>query len=259
MYGTGTCASQYEKLATERETYLNRARECAKLTIPALVPDSGHSSTTTLLTPYQGIGARGVNNLASKLLLSLLPPNTPFFRFVIDDFTAQELAQQEGARAQVDEALNKIERSVQSELETTNLRSPIFEALKQLIVAGNVLIYFPKKEGARVFDLRRYVVKRDPQGNPLRIITKETISPMVLDDDIQQLIAQTESPSDQKDIFERSVDVYTIMYREGNRWKLYQEINGVGVPRSEGSWPSDKAPMLAVRWTAIDSEDYGRG
>ena len=259
MYGTGTCASQYEKLATERETYLNRARECAKLTIPALVPDSGHSSTTTLLTPYQGIGARGVNNLASKLLLSLLPPNTPFFRFVIDDFTAQELAQQEGARAQVDEALNKIERSVQSELETTNLRSPIFEALKQLIVAGNVLIYFPKKEGARVFDLRRYVVKRDPQGNPLRIITKETISPMVLDDDIQQLIAQTESPSDLKDIFERSVDVYTIMYREGNRWKLYQEINGVVVPRSEGSWPIDKSPMLALRWTAIDSEDYGRG
>lgn len=259
MYGQGTCASQYEKLAQERETYLNRARECAKLTIPALVPDSGHSSTTTLLTPYQGIGARGVNNLASKLLLSLLPPNTPFFRFIIDDFTAQELAQQEGARAQVDEALNKIERSVQSELETTNLRSPIFEALKQLIVAGNVLIYFPKKEGARVFDLRRYVVKRDPSGNPLKIITKETISPMVLDDDIREIVAQTTNPSEQKDSFDQTIDVYTVIYRENNRWRLHQEINGVIVPRSEGSWPIDKSPMLALRWTAIDSEDYGRG
>ena len=108
MYGNVSCAARYEKLATERETFLNRGRECAKLTIPALHPDAGHSSSSILHTPYQGIGARGVNNLASKLLLSLLPPNTPFFRFVLDDFTAMELAQQPGARAQIAEALNKI-------------------------------------------------------------------------------------------------------------------------------------------------------
>ena len=253
-----TCASRYEQLATERETYLNRARECAKLTIPALMPDSGQSAGTILHTPYQGIGARGVNNLASKLLLSLLPPNTPFFRFVIDDFTAEELAQEEGQRAKVDEALNKIERSVQAEIESQNLRSPIFEALKQLIVAGNCLIYLPKKEGARVFDMRRYVVKRDPMGAPLQIIIKETINPMVLDDDIREMVMQTMPRNEQKSVIDAEVDVYTAMYRDNKKWRLYQEINGTTIPGSEGSWAVDKSPMLPLRWTRIDGEDWGR-
>jgi len=253
-----TCSARYEKLSAERETYLNRARECAKLTIPALVPDSGHSSGSILQTPYQGIGARGVNNLASKLLLSLLPPNTPFFRYIVDDFTAEELAQEPGQRAQVEEALNKIERAVQAEIESQNLRSPIFEALKQLIVSGNVLIYLPKKEGARVFDMRRYVVKRDPMGTPLQIIVKETVNPVVLDQDVRELVLQTSPPQDQSKSMDAEVDLYTALYRDVNKWRMHQEINGIHVPRSDGSWPLDKSPMLPLRWTRIDGEDWGR-
>ena len=259
MYGNVSCAARYEKLATERETFLSRGRECAKLTIPALLPDAGHSSSSILHTPYQGIGARGVNNLASKLLLSLLPPNTPFFRFVLDDFTATELAQQPGARAQIEEALNKIERSIQAEIESQNLRLIIFEALKQLIVVGNVLVYLPKDEGARVFDLRRYVVQRDPMGTPLNIIIKESVSPEVLDDKVREAVLQNMQDSDNsKTNTDKSIDVYTAMYRDGKRWRLHQEINETLVPGSEGSWPIDKSPMLPLRWERIDSEDYGR-
>ena len=98
MHNENSCAKKYENLSSTRTTYLERAREAAKLTIPSLVPDAGHSSATKLYTPYQGVGARGVNNLASKLLLSLLPPNAPFFAMRLDDFTIQELAQTEGAR-----------------------------------------------------------------------------------------------------------------------------------------------------------------
>lgn len=118
------CASLYEQLAADRETYLTRAREAALVTIPTLVPPEGHSSSTKYYTPYQSVGARGVNNLAAKLLLSLLPPNSPFFRLQVDDYTAQEIAQTEGARAKVDEAFNRIERAVMTEIETIGLRSP---------------------------------------------------------------------------------------------------------------------------------------
>lgn len=97
---------RYEKLETERTPFLDRARECSKLTLPTLVPDSGHSASSKFYTPFQGIGARGVNNLASKLLLALVPPNSPFFRLTVDDFKLQELTQQEGARAEVEEALS---------------------------------------------------------------------------------------------------------------------------------------------------------
>ena len=254
------CAKKYENLSSHRTTYLERAREAAKLTIPSLVPEEGHTSSSKLYTPYQGVGARGVNNLASKLLLSLLPPNAPFFAMRLDDFTIQELAQTEGARAKVDEALNKYERAVMTEIENSGMRSPIFEALKQLIVAGNVLLYLPPEGGARVFPLSRYVVKRDPMGEVIEVIVKETMSRATLPEDIQEMLTAKEGdlPSDDNSKKSDEINLYTKMYREGNKYILYQELDGMIVPNSHGKYPLDKAPMLALRWTRIDGEDYGR-
>ena len=257
--GDNACAKKYENLSSTRTTYLDRAREAAKLTIPSLVPDAGHSSATKLYTPYQGVGARGVNNLASKLLLSLLPPNAPFFAMRLDDFTIQELAQSEGARAKVDEALNKYERAVMTEIENSGMRSPIFEALKQLIVAGNVLLYLPPEGGARVFPLSRYVVKRDPMGEVIEVIVKETMSRATLPEDIQEMLGAKEGDlKDQDNKKTDEINLYTKMYREGNKYILYQELDGMIVPNSQGKYPLDKAPMLPLRWTRIDGEDYGR-
>ena len=112
----GTLAKRYSQLEAERDTFLERGREAAKLTIPTLLPDEGHSSTTRYATPYQGIGARGVNNLASKLLLALLPPNSPFFRLTIDDFDLQAIAGDN--RGQVEEGLARIERAAMQEIES---------------------------------------------------------------------------------------------------------------------------------------------
>ena len=66
----GQLASLYERSFGERETYLNRGRECAKLTIPSLLPDSGSNFSTVNRTPFQSIGSRGVNHLASRDLLT---------------------------------------------------------------------------------------------------------------------------------------------------------------------------------------------
>jgi len=254
------CAKKYENLSSHRTTYLERAREAAKLTIPSLVPEEGHTSSSKLYTPYQGVGARGVNNLASKLLLSLLPPNAPFFAMRLDDFTIQELAQTEGARAKVDEALNKYERAVMTEIENSGMRSPIFEALKQLSVAGNVLLYLPPEGGARVFPLSRYVVKRDPMGEVIEVIVKETMSRATLPEDIQEMLTAKEGdlPSDDNNKKSDEINLYTTLYREGNKYILFQELDGMIVPNSHGKYPLDKAPMLALRWTRIDGEDYGR-
>lgn len=68
----------YQKLESDRYTYLQRARDAARLTIPTLFVDEGHTPASELPTPYQSVGARGVNNLSSALLLSLLPLTLPF-------------------------------------------------------------------------------------------------------------------------------------------------------------------------------------
>ena len=255
MHNNESCAGRYERFASLRETYLNRARESAKLTIPTLIPATGTNAASKFHTPYQGIGARGVNNLASKLLLSLLPPNSPFFAMRIDDFTAEEIAQQEGARAKVDEALNKYERSVMTEIENTGTRSAVFEALKHLIVGGNVLMYLPAEGGARVFPLHRYVCKRDPMGEVVEIIVKEDMSRATLPADV---LAMLEEQTGEDKNPEDTLAMFTKFYRDGNKFKLYQEIEGMIIPDSHGEWPLDKSPMIVLRWTRIDGEDYGR-
>ena len=248
---------RYEKLETERTPFLTRARECSKLTLPTLVPDSGHSSSSTFDTPFQGIGARGVNNLASKLLLALVPPNSPFFRLTVDDFKLQELTQQEGARAEVEEALSSIERAVMSEIESSSVRIATFEALKHLLVAGNVLLYLPEKGGMRVFHMDRYVIKRDPMGNALEMITKEDISPETLTPELQMLCDM--DPDKDDGYGHESVQLYTRVIRDGKNWKVSQELKGKEVPNSEGTYPLEKTPWIPLRLSRIDGESWGRG
>lgn len=249
-----TAAAIYERLKTDRDNFLDRARDCSKYTIPTLIPPSGHSSGTKYYTPYQGIGARGVNNLASKLLLALLPPNSPFFRLQIDDFTLEQLTKQEGMRAEVEEGLNKIERSVQSEIEAGAIRVSGFEAMKHLLIGGNALLYLPDSGGMRVFPLEKYVVSRDAMGNVLEIVVKETMAKEALPSDVQEMISD-QNP-DVTGV--KNVDLYTHIKLLDNRWKVYQEIKGMFIPGSEGTYPKDKSPWIPVRFTKVDGENYGR-
>ena len=249
----GYAQGMYANLESERSSFLDRARSASEITIPSLLVNEGHSSSTILHTPYQSIGAEGVNNLSSKLLLSLIPPNAPFFRLVIDDAELEELVANQ--RGEVEETLSKIERMVQQEIEVRALRVPISEALKQLIVAGNVLVYLPENQQMRVFKLDRYVVKRDSMGNVLKIVVKETMSPLSLPEKAKHLVSET----DEDEIPKTSIDLYTCVKWTGRNWKIHQEIEGQIVPGSEGSFPINKNPFIALRFTHIDGEDYGRG
>ena len=249
-----TLAGRYSQLESSRHTYLERARKAAELTIPTLVPPAGAGPHTTFPTPYQAIGARGVNNLASKLMMALLPPNEPFFRLTIDDIDVEGLIQSDQARGEVENALSSIERSMCSEIETTAIRVPVFEALKHLVVAGNALLYLPKNGGIRVFRLDRYVVVRDPMGELLEIITKESVDPSTLDEKILAVIADTGQTLDNG-----AVDLFTGVKRVGNKFIVYQEIAGIMIPGSEGSYPVDKLPYLPLRLIRVDGEAYGRG
>lgn len=250
-------SARYAKYDGIRFPFLTRAREAALLTIPTLVPPANQSASTKYTTPYQGLGARGTNNLASKLLLALLPPNSPFFKLSIDDFELEKLTQAKGMRSQIEEAFGKIERAVMNRVETTAIRVKVFEALKHLIVAGNVLCHITDTGAMRVYPLSRYVVKRDSIGNILEIITKEDVSPLALSPAIREACGI--HPDD--DNFDDNLSLFTRVYREedGKRYAIYQELNGKPVPDSDGFYPIDECPWLALRFIGVENEDYGRG
>lgn len=84
-YTKGPAEARYRELETDRQPFLDRARECSKLTIPSLIPPDGFVNGQRLPSTFQSIGANGCNNLASKLLLTMLPPNEPCFRLRVDN------------------------------------------------------------------------------------------------------------------------------------------------------------------------------
>ena len=254
----GSAQGMYSRLESQRHTILERARDASRLTIPTLVVDEGHTYTNRLPTPYQSVGARGVNNMASALLLSLLPPNTPFFRLVIDQAAMNDIEQQaNGAeiKTQFDMSLAKIERSVAQEIETRAYRVSVFEALRQLIVAGNVLIHMTDDGEMRIIPLTRYVVKRDAMGHLKTVIVKETMAVESLPEDAQALVAASGDPLNTS-----TVDLYTCMKAVGDgTYMLHQEVAGAIIPDSVGTVKEEDSPFIVLRMNRVDGEDYGRG
>jgi len=250
-----TAKERYEKLKQDREHFLDRAQECSELTIPSLLPPDGFHSSSDLYNPFQSVGARGVNNLASKLLLLLLPPNSPFFRLSIAGNAKKELETQKDLKSEIEKSLATIEREVSAKIEQLALRVSVFEALKHLIVAGNVLTYLPKKGTMRVYPLTNYVVRRDASGSVLEIVIKENITPLDLDEEIRnQVIADADYKSDE------DVDIYTHIYKlNQDKYYVCQEVKGIKIPESIGNYSSDNMPYQALRMVRVDNEDYGRG
>lgn len=243
--------ARYAELEQLRQPFLDRGRDCAKLTIPTLLPPDGHNATQKLPTPYQSVGARGVNHLSSYLVLTLFPPNAPFFKYSVDDATLESLGAQRG---DAEEGLSSMVRTTMTEFETSALRTPIFEAFKLLLVAGNVLTFMPKDGTMKVYRLDKYVVKRDGSGHPMEIIVKDMVAPMSLSQEVRRGVSIDET-SEKAD---KDVELYTVIKRTERNWRIHQEINQKVVPGSKGQYSFEKFPWRALRLIAIDGEDYGR-
>lgn len=251
-------ASRYGALEQQRFSFLNRGRECAKLTIPHLLPPGGYTSATELPTPFQGIGSRGVNNLASKLLLSLLPPNSPFFRLVVDTFTLKQMQGMEGVKTEIESALAEVERAVMSEIETSNLRAAVFEAIRHLIVTGNCLLYLPDEGGVRIYNINQFVMDRSPMGDLEELLVKETVCADDLPHEVKTLLG-AEMADESRPHVDRNIDLYTWLVKEGNKFRVHQQVKGVVIPGSEGVYPVEKSPFIPLRWNRISGDSYGRG
>lgn len=258
----------YQKLETERYSYLQRARDASKLTLPYLFVDEGHNHTSELPTPYQSVGAR-VNNLASALLLSLLPPNAPFFRLVMDQATLRRIEDAidpELEQTKTEILMSEIEHVVMAEIETNGYRIQTFEGLKHLIVAGNVLLHLPEDGGMRVIHLDRYVVQRDAMGHVQKIIIKESLSHDTLPEAVKSVVASNSEYNSGED-----VDLYTCVhyYNSSDRREeqgkppdkvhIYQEVLGTPVPETDGEFKAAESPYIVLRMNRTEGENYGRG
>ena len=250
-----TAAGRYAQLQSARSTFDREAKESSKLTIPSLIPESTTGTRAKIKTPFQAVGARGVNSLASKLLFALLPPSTAFFKLSIDSLELLKQGQ-EGLETEIDKGLRTIETALMNEIEISNDRVAMFEALKHLIVGGNVLLYLTD-DGLKVYPLSKFVCKRDAVGNVLEIITQESVSPNALSPEFLEQIKKKEN-YDEKTM-DSELDIYTHIKRVNDDFMWHQECKGEKIPGTDGRSKVDVSPWITLRFVRIDGEDYGRG
>lgn len=255
--GTITVKARYSQLEAERHHFHEMGVKMARLTIPTLLPPLDAGQDHQFNTPYQGLGSRGVNTLASKLLLTLFPPTASFFRLEIPDVEIEKLGLK--IKAEIEESFAKIEKAVNFHIETQGMRIKLYEAIKHLLVVGNVMIYAMPNGKLKVFKLSNYVVKRDGEGEVMLIIIKEKFEYRTLAPDVRAEIAKPSVDGDQL----RQVEMYTeIELQEDGKWRVRQEVEGriLNVPSSHvGYYKKDELPYIVLTFIRPSDSDYGRG
>ncbi|QNJ57274.1 portal protein [Pseudomonas phage Stalingrad] len=247
----------YDRLKTDRAPYETRAENCAKVTIGSLFPAESDNASTNYATPWQAVGARGVNNLSAKVHLALFPLE-PWMKLKVSEWQAKQMLGNPEDLAAVEAGLSMVERVMMSYMEANSYRTTLHELIRQLVVAGNALLYLPNPEGTqgspmKMYTMHNYVCQRDSFGNVLQIVTLDKVAFAALPEDVRSKLDGDRTPDEE-------VEVYTHVYRddESGDFLSYQEIDGEEVEGTDGQYPVDACPWIAVRWTKRDGEHYGR-
>jgi hypothetical protein len=262
-----SAASRYARLASDRTIFLDTARDCAALSLPYLLTPTGVVNGQKLPTPWQSMGAKGVNVMASKLMLSLFPVNATFFKLQVNDGKLSLDPNLSAAvKSEIDLSLSKMERVVMQNIAESQDRVILHQAMKHVIVTGNVLIYMGSN-GVKLYPLDRYVVVRDGEGSPTEIVTVESIDRQFLPAEFQSEQARnvndvadnTSTASSDVTVGEGEAAVYTWAKLKDGQWRWRQEVDGKILPDSYGKAPKTTTPWLPLRFNVVDGEDYGRG
>ena len=257
-----TAIARYDSLSSNRSQFLNLAEQATKLTLPYLIrgEEEHNGSAKDLITPWQSVGAKGVVTLASKLMLALLPPQTSFFKLQLDENALAANQVPPEMKSELDLSFAKIERTILEAIAASSDRVIVHQALKHLIVSGNVLI-FKGQSGLKMFPLNRYVLERDGNGNVIEIVTKERINKEILYEIVGEdfFINDLKLTDEEESEKSNECDIYTYCSREGNKYKWHQEVYDKIIPGSEGNAPVNASPWLPLRFNVVDGEPYGRG
>lgn len=243
----------YNTLLSTRKKHDSIWKRCAELTLPFIFLDTDNESDQRIIAPENSVGSEAVNGLASKLLINLFPPTNLFFKLDISDDDLDGLSKEEIAKVETE--LSKIEQRILEIIEEQYLRTPLYEALKQLIVTGNSLVY--KKDNIiKVFNPYNFCVERDYSGNVLIIAIRELISKEVLS---QEIIEEIKKNNDGTGFDEKKdIEIYTIVKRiDENNYEIFQEIEGFQF--NFDTVKLDDLPYMVLRFNSMPNSSYGIG
>ena len=252
-----------------REGVLERARTCAALTKPWVLPPSGQAANQKLPENFQSVGSRGVSNMEGRMLLALWPPGTPWFNLL----PQATLRYDDTVDPAIIEAINRRlflqELVILARLEASNLkltagrqspgtfRSRKRATLSQIFVTGDSLEQMMDDYSIRLFGRAQYVTKRNSASEVLYHITHEKLDPLGLTDEERLAAEFNNAELAEKTVTERQADMFTRCEWQpiSKLWLIEQEVNEKVIRRSE----EPVTPFFSTAYELAPGEDYGRG
>ena len=262
----GTIEKLYDELDMERVTILDRVRQCAALTKPWILPPTGHTANQKLPDSYASVPGRALTAMEGKLLLSLFPPDRPFFRQVLAAVVKQQLPREEVAELQ--QFLYLRELAATSILEsaaarrgdgrtTAGFRVAKRKTLQQVLATGDSLERITDDYRIQVYRRDQYVTQRDEAGDPVLHITREMVDPVALGDDIMIRAGLDPEKLRSQRPHERKEEFFTLVEWQPDTgiWVIEQELNGEVVNETE----EPESPFMSTAFELAPGEHYGRG
>lgn len=262
-----TLLSQFRGEQGAADQILERARLCAALTKPHLLPPKHQNANDRLPENYQSLGPRGATNMEGRILLALFPPGMPWFQLhpvpelrfnpQVDQAQLAMFAQQLSVYELL--GLAKLEAASMRKdgRNVIGFRTRMRQAISQIVITGDVLCQMADDYRIKVFRRDMYTTYRDDAGDVLHHLTCEKIDPLSLPEEqrvkaeLDQAVYEAKRPSDRmKELVTR-----TQWQPETAMWLTEQEINGHIINVSE-----DKiSPFFGVAFELVPGEHYGRG
>ncbi len=258
---------RFDQLHLLKTSIMNRYVDYAVWTLPSIFTRIGLTENIEYQQSVNSIGARAVNHLSNKLVLTLFQPAQPFFRIKIASKQAKAIkdAADKGDQDAImllqhmDEILSEAEQEAMMKLDYNHYRTEATTACKLLIITGNALLYHPDNDRSKVhvYSARDYCVIRDLSGAPIEIITRDNKAFSTFSDEIKNSLRANKAKTKYND--ESDITIYTrCRIEDDGKWHMQQAAEDVMLD-SKGIWSTDELPWIVLTWNLLRGENYGRG
>lgn len=223
-----------------------------------------HGSAAALERDYQEIGALLVNNLAPKLAAMLFPASRPFYKLGAGPDLLERAESSGKTITELQAGFANLEQKSCQRIFLNAGYAQLIQALRHLIVTGNVLTYRDSKAGKfTTYGMQSYSVRRDGQGNVVDAILREFTYIESLPATVQQGLRMGNKTKYQRPDDCPPVELYTRIHRQmGASGRFYytvsQEADEMPVG-TDGIYPEHLCPWQVITWSLIAGENYGRG
>lgn len=234
-----------------------RWERLAQLTLPYLyTPEGKTPDRDGAARDWQSLGATSVNHLSTRLMLTLFNPSKPFLRLDPTPDMIEEAAEAGWKLTDVKAALVEAEMAAVKHMDVKALRPKLFEALKHLIVMGNLLLYLDEKqEELRSISVKHYVVQRSISGKVIRAVIREEVLYEELADEVKEddgIVALRKRDGDK-------VAFYIDIQRDGDKFVVSEYVEEKHLPAFDKTFSEDACPYRVLTWNLPDEADYGIG